>query len=86
MAVMVFTRDRTDYSRRVSEYLHDFTRRTAREITVVDPDSRNGAELARVYDIVEYPTIIATSNDGALQANWKGLPLPTIDEVSYYVQ
>ncbi len=83
---MIFTRDNTDYSRRVTEFLHDFKRRTAREITVVDPDSRSGAELARVYDVFEHPTIIATANDGGLQATWKGLPLPTIDEVSYYVQ
>jgi len=38
-----------------------------------------------VYDIVEYPTIIALSDSGQLQNLWRGLPLPTISEVSFYV-
>lgn len=83
---MIFTRDNTDYARRVTEFLHDFERRTTRAITIIDPDSADGAAKARVYDIVEHPTIIAVAEDGRLLAQWKGLPLPTIDEVSYYVQ
>lgn len=84
--VMIFTRDDTDYARRVTEFLHDFERRTSRVLTTVNPDSADGAARAQVYDIVEYPTIIATAEDGRLLAQWRGLPLPTIDEVSYYVQ
>ncbi len=86
MSVVAFTRDSTDYARRVTEFLHDFTRRTGKQIEVINPDTPLGAEKARVYDVVEYPTIIATAGDGQLLAQWRGLPLPTIDEVSYYVQ
>ena len=74
-----------EHARRIDEYLHDFNRRTGTEMKRVNPDTPEGAELCRVYDIVEYPTIIATSEDGHLRNMWRGLALPTIDEVSYYV-
>lgn len=85
MSVMVFYRENSEYAREVSGYLKDFERRTAKTLDVVDPDSRRGADLCRIYDIVEYPTIVATMEDGQMRNMWRGLPLPTIDEVSYYV-
>lgn len=86
MSVMIFYRENADYTRRVTEFLHDFERRTTQTIEEIDPDSRRGADLIKIYGIVEYPSIIATTGDGQLRSLWKGLPLPTIDEVSYYVQ
>ena len=56
------------------------------QLEEIDPDSRRGADLCRLYDVVEYPTVIATGEDGKLRNVWRGLPLPLIDEVSYYVQ
>jgi len=85
MSVMVFYKSASDHAREVTEYLHDFRRRTAHNLEEIDPDSRRGIDLAQLYDIVEYPTIIATTEDGQLRNSWRGLPLPTIDEVSYYV-
>ncbi len=85
MDVWVFYRQNSEVARTVEEYLHDFQRRTAKEIEVIDPDSPRGADLCRTYDVVEYPTIVATAPDGQVRSSWRGLPLPTIDEVSYYV-
>lgn len=85
MRVIIVTKNETDYARTVSEYLRDFTRQTGHELEVIDPDTPDGTSFCRAYDIVEYPTLIALSDDGALQQQWRGLPLPTISEVSYYV-
>jgi hypothetical protein len=52
----------------------------------MDPDSAEGMLFCDTYGIVDYPTIIAMSDDGVMQNTWNGLPLPTISEVSYYVQ
>ena len=49
----------------------------------MSPDSVEGNNFCEVYDIVEYPTIIALSDSGQLQNLWRGLPLPTISEVSF---
>lgn len=86
MRVVVLFREQTDYARQVNDYLADFRRQTGHELEVVDPDSPEGTTFAETYDILEYPTLIAVSDDGQVQNQWKGLPLPTISEVSYYVQ
>lgn len=85
MKTIVVYKDETDYSREVTDYLRDFTRQTGHELETIDPDTKEGADFCRSHDIVEYPSIVALSDDGQLQNLWRGLPLPTISEVSYYV-
>lgn len=85
MRVVVISKPDRDYSRAVTTFLDDFIRRTGKELEVLDPETRDGESLCRTYDILEHPTVIALSDDGRLQNMWKGLPLPTISEVSYYV-
>jgi hypothetical protein len=85
MRVVVVYKRESDYGREVEEYLQDFTRQTTHELEVMDPDTREGSAFCRTYDVVEYPTIIALSDNGSLQNLWRGKPLPTISEVSYYV-
>lgn len=85
MSLMIFYKKIGEETRRAEEYAHDFERRTARSFEYIDPESARGADLARLYDVVEYPTIVATAVDGQVRASWRGFPLPTIDEVSYYV-
>lgn len=85
MRVMIAYRIESDHARDVLDYLRDFERRTGKKIEEIDPDTREGTSLCRLYDIVEYPTIVATDDEGKLQTTWRGRPLPTIDEVSYYV-
>lgn len=82
---MIFYKAKSDHARSVTDFLRDFERQTGHVIEEVDPDSRRGADLCRVYDIVEYPTVLATADDGQERNTWRGLPLPTINEVSYYV-
>ena len=84
MRVVVIYKVESDHAREVLDYLRDFERQTGRTLEEVDPESREGADFCRVYDIVEYPTVIALSDDGQLQNQWRGRPLPTISEVSYY--
>ena len=66
--------------------MHDFERQTGHELETLDPDTSGGIQFCNTYDIVDYPTIIAISDDSVMQNIWRGLPLPTISELSYYVQ
>lgn len=84
MKVIVFYKPESEHATQVEEYLRDFSRQTGKELETMNPDSAEGAQLCRVYDIVEYPSMIALSDDGLLQTSWRGLPLPLISEVSYY--
>ena len=85
MKTLIVYKEETDYARVVIDYLRDFKRQTGHDIETLNPDTPEGADFCRTYDIVEYPSVIAMSDDGHLQNLWRGLPLPTISEVSYYV-
>lgn len=84
MRVVVVYKQATDYARQVDDFLFEFERRLGRALETIDPESRDGIGFCETYDIVEYPTIVALSDDGQVQNTWRGLPLPTISEVSYY--
>ena len=84
MKVIVVYRQESDHAREVTNFLRDFSSQTGRVIEEIDPDSREGDSFCRTYDIVEYPTLIAIDNSGVMQHLWRGRPLPTINEVSFY--
>ncbi len=84
MKVIIIYRSDSEHGSTVEQYLRDFSTRTGRELEVMDPDSAEGIALCQTYDIVEYPSAIAISDDGQMQSTWRGLPLPTISELSYY--
>jgi hypothetical protein len=80
----IIYREESDYARAVIEYVREFERRVGRAPELISPDTKQGSDFCQVYDIVQYPTVIATDDDGVMQNMWSGLPLPTINEVSYY--
>ena len=84
MKAVIVYRAESDHARAVEDYLRDFTRQTGRELETIDPDTKEGIDFCHVYDVMEYPTVVAFSDDGQLQNSWPGLPLPTISELSYY--
>lgn len=86
MRTVLLYRPNSEHSTLVESYLRDFRRQTNKELSTVDVDSPEGIELCRLYEIMDYPAILVTDDDGALQNLWLGQPLPRIGEVSYYVE
>lgn len=80
--VCVF-RDNQDYSRAVFEWLENFRRQTGHEIEVLDPDKND--DFCKTYDVVEYPTLLALSNEGGVLASWRGKMMPLVNEVLFYM-
>lgn len=85
MRLAIVYKYESDHAREVLDYLRDFEHQTGHIIETIDPDTKDGADTCRAYDIVEYPSVLAISDDGHLQNMWRGRPLPTISEVSFYV-
>lgn len=81
---MVVYKVESDHYRPVVEFMDAFRRQTGRELETINPEDREGAALCRTYDIVEYPTVIATDDNGVMQRVWRGVPLPMVSEVSFY--
>lgn len=86
MKVVVIYKEQTDYARQVIDYLRDFKIQTGHDLETLDPESPQGVDFCRTYDMMQFPTLIALSDEGLMQNMWVGLPLPTISEVSYYVR
>lgn len=86
MRAYVVYKQESDHARAVTDFLREFNSRTGKKLEIIDPESPSGSGFCETYDIMEYPTIIATDNNGVLQNEWIGLPLPLIDEVSYYAE
>jgi hypothetical protein len=85
MRTLVIYKPESDHAREVTDYLRDFQRQTGHSLEEVNPETHDGIDFCRVYDIVEYPSIIALRDDGQVLSVWRGRPLPTISEVSFYV-
>lgn len=86
MRAVVIYRDSADYTREVEEFIEVFRRRTGKEIERIDPDSIAGEAFCIAHDVVEYPTIMGVNDEGRVMQEWRGVPLPRIDEVSFYAR
>lgn len=82
MRVVCVFRDNQDYTRTVTDWLEDFRRQTGKEIETMNPDEN--VSFCGTYDIVEYPTMLALDDNGAVLAMWRGREMPLINEVLYY--
>lgn len=84
MRLVVLYRQNSEQARSTEEFMHEFTRRTTKNIEVIDPDTRDGTNLAAIHDIVMYPAILALTDDGRPLNTWQGDMLPLMDEVAAY--
>lgn len=75
---------KSESARKVEEFVHEFEKRTGQQIELMDLETKQGAEQAKLYDIVRYPAILAVRDDGELLKNWEGDELPLIGEVAAY--
>lgn len=86
MKITIVYREESDYAREVFDFLRDFEKRTGQTIEEINPDSPRNEFFIQAYDIIEYPTILALTDEGKVLNQWRGRPLPMIDEVSYYLR
>ncbi len=86
MKVVILYQANSEHRRQTEEFVHDFEQgHPNRKAKLVDVDSKDGAAQAALYDIVQYPSILALADDGQLLKAWQG-KFPLIDELAYYSQ
>lgn len=84
MKAVILYYPKSDHARAVESFARDFTRQAGRRLELVSLESRDGAATAALYDIVQYPAVIAMSNSGEALRIWQGPILPLMNELSYY--
>ncbi|MBI3338499.1 hypothetical protein HY003_04345 [Candidatus Saccharibacteria bacterium] len=68
----------------VEEYTHDFERTKGKTIELISLETKKGAVMAKLYDIVRYPALLVLRDDDQLMKHWEGDSLPLMDEVVGY--
>lgn len=53
-------------------------------VELMNVDERDAIVLAGLYDIMQYPAVLATTSDGQLLKHWVGDTMPLMDEVASY--
>lgn len=85
MKLLVLYRPDSEHGRRTEEFIRDYQSRHADgHVEVLNIDSREGGAVATLYDIVQYPAILALQTDGSAHKIWQGDTLPLLDEVAAY--
>jgi hypothetical protein len=85
MKLIVLYRPNSEHASVAEAYMRDFARaHPERKVEALNIDTREGAEKAEVYDIVQYPALLAVKDDGAIVKFWQGEPLPLMNEVAGY--
>ncbi len=86
MKVVVLYRPGSDHSRMVEDFVRDLERRNrgSSRVDLVNVDTRDGSATASLYDVMQYPAVLALQDDGQLLREWEGTTMPLLNEVSYY--
>ena len=85
MKVVVFYRPKSEHASAVEEFVTRYKQlQPPRKIEIKDIDTRDGSATASIYDIVQYPAVMATTDYGEVVQTWQGQMLPTLSEVAYY--
>ncbi len=85
MKVVILYHPRSEWARNVEEYARDFEHQRNKKIELVSVEEREGADMAKLYDIVSYPAVLALRDSGDLLAHWQGEQLPLMNELSAYL-
>ena len=86
MKIRILYQANSEHERMVKEYVRDFRKQQAtRQVELVDVNTRDGGAMAELYDVVQYPAILALSNEGQLLKSWEG-DFPLMNELAYYTQ
>ncbi len=85
MKAYIFYRPNSENERQALDYVRDFAMQTGKNLPAIDPDSSQGVEMCRLYEIMQFPAILTVDDQGHVQNLWIGEHLPSYSELSYYV-
>jgi hypothetical protein len=86
MKVLIFYRPNSEHATMVETFVRDFQHQhdLGERVELISMDTREGAATATLYDIWDFPTVMAIADDGHMLNMWQGQPMPLMDEVAGY--
>src|SRR3989344_9303588 len=86
MKVIVLFRPNSEHSGLIEDYARDFERFKAKKLQLISLNTIEGDDMARLYDVTQYPAFLAIADSGTMQRLWQGNPMPLMDELDYYTK
>jgi hypothetical protein len=87
MKLLILYHPHSEHSRSVEEFVQNLERVYAgHDIILRDVSSIEGTQQAELYDILQYPAILALADDGSILNSWVGTNLPLVDNVVGYLR
>lgn len=80
-------RPNSDHASATESFVRDFKRQhdAGSKVELLSVNTRDGAAMASLYDILAYPSVIALGDDGSVLNAWIGPSLPLMDDVAGYI-
>lgn len=85
MRAAILYHDKSEHTGIVDAYATEFERYKQKKVDKISLESVEGADLQKLYGVDQYPAVLAMSDSGSLIRLWQGLPMPLMDELSYYI-
>jgi len=84
MRLLVLYRPNSEHQSTIEAFVRDLERQhdLRNKIEMISIDTREGSDLAELYDVTDYPAILALGGDGSILNAWVGLPLPLMGDVA----
>jgi hypothetical protein len=86
MRVFCLYRPNTETERAVLELNHELERRSNLVLELISVDTVEGDHLAEIYDVLQFPAVVAVDSNGIMQRSWSDGSLPLLNEITYYMQ
>ncbi len=84
MKVVILYHPESDHAREVETFKKDYESTQGGEVELISLETRDGADMARLYDIVSYPAVLAIRDNNELLKHWEEDKLPLMQEVASY--
>ncbi len=82
---MVLYRPGSDHARKVEDFARDFSQvYRDKKLDLVSLNTRDGASTATLYDVMQYPAVLALQDNGQVIQEWEGEMLPRVSEVAHF--
>ncbi len=87
MRVVILYHPDSEQAGKVHDYVksHDLRGEKPRQVELVSLETKPGAELAKLYDVTNYPATLAIADDGKLLRLWQSGQLPLMDDLDFYL-
>jgi hypothetical protein len=84
--VVVLYHQNSEHAGLVQDFAHDYEWFKGKKLELISLETVQGADMANLYGVTEYPTFLAIADSGTMQRMWQGMPMLLMDELSYYTQ